>query len=196
MISRSRSDRVVAAIRAQRSVGRLLAVAALAGVGVAIGEIALFLVVVRAVGTVAAGVALVGASVLGAVALRREGVRGWRRWRAALEQDRPVGLAATDGLVGLGAALLLLVPGFATAVLGALLLVPGVRSGARWVVRRLVERRVPSRVAGDLFGPRRVRVGSVRPGSAGGSSGPGVASGEDVVEGEVMDGPSSGSDRP
>ncbi|MET8468065.1 FxsA family protein, partial [Micromonospora zamorensis] len=64
----------------------------------------------------------------------------------------------TDGLVGLAGALLLAVPGLVSGLVGLLLLVPPVRRLARAGVRRATERRVSSMVAGDLFGPRTVRV--------------------------------------
>jgi UPF0716 protein FxsA len=64
----------------------------------------------------------------------------------------------SDGLLGLLGGVLLVVPGFLTDLVGLALLVPPVRRGARSGVRRLAERRVPSALAGDLFGPRRVRV--------------------------------------
>ncbi|PSK62265.1 hypothetical protein B0E53_05830 [Micromonospora sp. MH33] len=90
--------------------------------------------------------------------LRREGMRAWRGFRAAVESRQPPGQQVTDGLVGLVGALLLALPGLVSGAVGLLLLVPPVRRLARAGVRRATERRVSSMVAGDLFGPRRVRV--------------------------------------
>ncbi|WP_174531066.1 FxsA family protein, partial [Micromonospora maritima] len=60
--------------------------------------------------------------------------------------------------VGLLGALLLALPGLVSGAVGLLLLVPPLRRLAGGGVRRATERRVSSMVAGDLFGPRRVRV--------------------------------------
>jgi len=70
---------------------------------------------------------------------------------------RPVAWLAWPA-VGLLGALLFVVPGFVTDLLGLALLLPPLRRGARVVVRRSIERRFSSAVAGDLFGPRQVRV--------------------------------------
>jgi UPF0716 protein FxsA len=53
---------------------------------------------------------------------------------------------------------LLAVPGFVSGLLGALLLAPPLRAAARRGLEGWAVRRVPAGVAGDLFGPRRVRV--------------------------------------
>ena len=133
----------------------------LIGIGLlvtAVIEITLLALVAQQIG-VGLTILLVLAGVLmGAWLLQREGVRAWRALRRATADGRPVGPEVSDGLVGLLSALLLVVPGFVTDVLGLALLVPPVRRGARVVVRRTVERRFSSAVAGDLFGPRQVRV--------------------------------------
>jgi UPF0716 protein FxsA len=64
----------------------------------------------------------------------------------------------TDGVVGLTGALLLTAPGFVTDLVGVLLLVPPTRRLAGGMVQRVVERRVSPALAGDIFGPRRVKV--------------------------------------
>jgi UPF0716 protein FxsA len=97
-------------------------------------------------------------SLAGGYLLKREGVRAWRRIRAASQATTPPGVEVLDGAVGLAAALLLFVPGFLTAAVGLLLLIPVIRRAARGGVRRITERKVNSRVAGDLFGPRQVKV--------------------------------------
>ncbi|MET8067856.1 FxsA family protein, partial [Micromonospora sp. NPDC005313] len=79
-------------------------------------------------------------------------------FRAAAQAGRPPGPEVTDGLIGLLGALLLALPGLVSGVVGLLLLVPPLRRLAGGGVRRATERRVSSMVAGDLFGPRRVRV--------------------------------------
>ncbi|WP_327651754.1 FxsA family protein [Micromonospora aurantiaca] len=121
-------------------------------------ELTVFVLVGRAVGFGVAVLLVFGASLLGLVLLRREGMRAWRGFRAAAQAGRPPGAEVTDGLVGLLGALLLALPGLVSGVVGLLLLVPPLRRLAGGGVRRATERRVSSMVAGDLFGPRRVRV--------------------------------------
>ncbi|MGY0007153.1 FxsA family protein [Micromonospora sp. I033] len=121
-------------------------------------ELTVFVLVGRAVGFGFAVLLVFAASLLGLVLLRREGMRAWRGFRAAAESGQPPGQQVTDGLVGLLGALLLALPGLVSGAVGLLLLVPPVRRLARGGVRRAAERRVSSMVAGDLFGPRRVRV--------------------------------------
>lgn len=121
-------------------------------------EIAVFVAVAQAVGWAWAFVALLVVSAVGAWLVPRQGVRAWRRFRAAAADGRPPGRQATDGLVGLIGAVLLAVPGFVTGVLGVALLTPPLRGYARERVERYVERLTSPALAGSLFGPRRVRV--------------------------------------
>jgi len=124
----------------------------------AVAEIAVFVAVVHALGAGWALLIVAASTIAGMVLLRREGVRGWRAFRAAAESGRPPGAQVGNSLVGLLGALLLAVPGFITGAAGLLLLTPGIRGLARHGVERATERRVSSAVAGDLFGPRRVRA--------------------------------------
>ena len=121
-------------------------------------ELTVFVLVGRGVGFGVALLLVFAVSVLGLALLRREGMRAWRGFRAAAASGRPPGQQVTDGLVGLAGALLLALPGLVTGAVGLLLLVPPVRRLARVGAQRATERRVSSMVAGDLFGPRRVRV--------------------------------------
>ena len=159
----------------------------------AMAEIATFVAVVHAIGVFWALLIVLGATIGGLALLRREGVKGWRAFRAAVESGRPPGAQVSNSLVGLLGALLLAVPGFITGVAGLLLVLPGLRGLARRGVEHATERRVSAAVAGDLFGPRRVRVRRgdpvpdedvpVTPGPAVASSG--HVEGE-VVEGEIV----------
>jgi UPF0716 protein FxsA len=124
----------------------------------AVAEIAVFVVVTHAIGGFWAVFLILASCIAGTLLLRREGIRGWRAFRAAAESGRPPGAQVSNSLVGLLGALLLAVPGFITAALGVLLLLPGLRGLARRGVERATAKRVSSVVAGDLFGPRRVRV--------------------------------------
>jgi UPF0716 protein FxsA len=137
---------------------RWLGVAAAVLLVTAIAEVAAFVLVAKAIGVGWALVAGVVTTVLGGWLLRREGVRGWRRFRSALQEGRPPGAEASDGLAGLTGAFLLVLPGFVTDLVGLLLLVPPIRRLTGRGIRVATERRVSSAVAGGVFGPRRVRA--------------------------------------
>lgn len=149
-------------------------------------ELAVFVLVGREIGFGSAVLLVFAASLLGLLLLRREGMRAWRGFRASVETGQPPGLQVTDGLVGLAGALLLAVPGLLSGVIGVLLLVPPVRRLARDRVQRITERHVSSLVAGDLFGPRRVRVhrGAPRPTPR---AGPVAAEPGRAIEGEIIE---------
>jgi UPF0716 protein FxsA len=164
---------------------------ALAPVGLlvaAAAEIAVFILVAHAIGAGWAALLLAVSCVAGLVLLRREGVRGWRRFRSAADAGQPPGPQVTDGLVGLLGALLLAVPGFVTAVLGVLLLLPPLRGAARRQVERFTERRVSAAVAGDLFGPRRVRVRRGAPMTTDIPDAPAPSAPVEAVAGQPIDG--------
>ncbi|MEU4642457.1 FxsA family protein [Micromonospora sp. NPDC023814] len=152
-------------------------------------ELAVFVVVGRAIGFGSALLAVFAVSLLGLVLLRREGMRAWRGFRAAAEAGQPPGRQVTDGLVGLVGALLLATPGLVSGLVGLLLLVPPVRRLARGGVQRAAERRVSSMVAGDLFGPRRVRVrrGAPQPAPRPTAEPPTVVDGGRAIEGEIVE---------
>jgi UPF0716 protein FxsA len=135
-------------------------------------------------------------SLLGGVLLRREGLRSWRRFRAAAQAgDRP-GPEVVNGLVGLGGALLLFLPGLLTGVVGLFLLLPLTRRAAGSALQSLAARRLSARAMSDFFGPRRVRAQrgptvATTPGPTTSSGPPATpprtTSGTDVIEGEVVD---------
>ena len=137
---------------------RGLALLPLALAALAVAEVVVFLTVAHALGGGWALLLLAVSSIAGMLLLRREGIRGWRAFRAAAEQGRPPGAEVSNSLAGLGGALLLAVPGFVTAVAGLLLLLPPGRVLARRGIESFTERRIDPAVAGDLFGPRRVKV--------------------------------------
>jgi UPF0716 protein FxsA len=148
-------------------------------------EIVTFVLVAYAIGVLWAVLLVIATGILGGWLLRREGVRAWRSLRDSASSGQPVGAEAVPGVVGLTGALLLVVPGFLTDVVGLALLIPPVRQLAASGVRRFAERRLPSSTAGDLFGPRRVRV---RPGTPSAPSAPGAQPPTgDVLEGEIID---------
>jgi UPF0716 protein FxsA len=155
------------------AIGLLVSVAA---------EIAVLVLVAHLIGVPPTVLLVLATTLLGGWLLRREGSRAWRALRRASMDGRPPGGEVSDGLLGLLGGILLVVPGFLSDVAGLALLVPPVRRGARVGVRRLAERRVPAALAGDLFGPRRVRVRR-------GSPPPADADNVDTtpIEGEILD---------
>jgi UPF0716 protein FxsA len=124
----------------------------------AVIEITAFVLLAQVIGFGWAFLLVLITSMAGVLLLRREGMRAWRRFRDAAQSGRPPGDQVTDGVVGLAAGVLLAVPGLVTALLAILLAVPPGRILARRGARRFAEGRMSSAVAGDLFGPRRVRV--------------------------------------
>jgi UPF0716 protein FxsA len=133
----------------------------IAGIGVlvtALLEIVVLALVAHWIGVFWMVLLVLATSVLGGWLLRREGVRGWRRFRDAAQQGRAPGAEVSAGVVGLLGAILLVLPGFLTDLVGLALLVPPVRRLARARVQAFAERQVSPALATDLFGPRRVRV--------------------------------------
>jgi UPF0716 protein FxsA len=134
---------------------------ALLPVGLALlslAEIVVFVTVAHWLGGGYALLLLLAFSVIGLALLRREGIRGWRRFRADAEEGRPPGADVSNSLAGLGGALLLALPGFLTSLAGLFLLVPPGRILARRGIEDFAGRRLGSAAVGDLFGPRRVKV--------------------------------------
>ncbi|BCJ69042.1 FxsA family protein [Polymorphospora rubra] len=170
----------------------------LALLALAVVEVVVFVFVGRAIGfgwTILIGLA---ASVLGMWLLRREGLRAWRGFRDAAQSGSPPGEQVTDGVVGLAAGLLLAAPGLVSGAVGLLLAVPPVRRLTRRRVQVAAERRVSSAVAGDLFGPRRVRVHRGEPAAEpagptltkpepGAAAAPEPAGPTEVIEGEIVE---------
>jgi UPF0716 protein FxsA len=167
---------------------RSLALLPLALALVAFAEVAVFVAVAHALGGGWALLLLAGASLCGMLLLKREGVRGWRAFRAATQQGRAPGREVSHSLTGLAGALLLAVPGFLTAIAGLLLLVPPGRTLGRRAIERFAERRLGAGVAGDLFGPRRVRVHPGDPVVVVQRTGDPVRTPAGAIEGEVVEG--------
>lgn len=141
-----------------------------------VAELVTVIVVGTLIGAPMTLLAIALASLIGVVAVRREGLRAWRAFRSAAQAGQRPGEQLTDGLVGLGGALLLATPGVLSTLAGATLLLPPTRTVARSWVQARAERHLSAAQAADLFGPRRVRVRYHQP-----------QPDAPVVEGEIID---------
>jgi UPF0716 protein FxsA len=103
-------------------------------------EIALAVTVSTWIGVGPTIIALLGLSLVGVLVLRETGRRGWQDLRLAARDGVAPESGSGRGLTML-AGFLLAVPGFLTAVLGLLLLLPPVRGVVRRRSRRWVESR-------------------------------------------------------
>jgi UPF0716 protein FxsA len=123
-------------------------------------EIVIFVEVALAIGWIWALLALLATSVLGARIARRQGRAALQEVARALGERRPPGVAALDGALGSIGGLLLLVPGFLTDALGAVLLLPPARRLTRAWITGHYGARVVSYAAGS---GRFARGGPPRP---------------------------------
>jgi UPF0716 protein FxsA len=99
-------------------------------------EILAFVEIGLAIGWLLAVVLLLGTSVLGAQLLRIQGRAAIARVSLAVSEHRPPAGATIDGLLGFLGGVLLVIPGFVTDALGALLLLPPIRKlTRRWLSR-------------------------------------------------------------
>lgn len=90
------------------------------------------------IGPIETILAVVGVSLLGAVLLRREGLKAWGRFRTAVAEGRvPAGEVVDGALLVLGGALML-TPGFLTDAVGLAFVLPLTRMALRGLVRRRV----------------------------------------------------------
>jgi UPF0716 protein FxsA len=103
----------------------------LALIAVPLIEVFVFIEVGEAIGWLGALLLLIGTSLLGAQLLRIQGRAAIERLQLAAAGQRPTADAAIDGALGFLGAVLLLIPGFVTDALGALLLLRPTRKLAR-----------------------------------------------------------------
>lgn len=97
-------------------------------------EVVVFIEVGHAIGWRFAILLLIATSVLGARLLRTQGRAAIGRVTLAVAENRAPARAAVDGLLGFLGAALLVIPGFVTDALGALLLLaPTRRLAAGWI---------------------------------------------------------------
>lgn len=104
---------------------------------VPLAELAVIIQVQQAIGLDWTLVALLAISIVGAVLVKREGVKAWTRFREALGDGRLPTEEVVDGALVLLAGALLLTPGFLTDGVGFAFLIP--------VSRRLANRGLRSR---------------------------------------------------
>jgi UPF0716 protein FxsA len=114
-------------------------------------EIYLAIQVAHQIGGLATVALLILLSASGPWLVKRQGLGLWRRAQQRLQAGEVPGKEALDGILLLGAGLLLTVPGFLTAAFGILLLLPPVRAvvrvvGGAWLTRRAGARKVSVRV--------------------------------------------------
>lgn len=124
-------------------------------VGVPIVEVFAFIEVGRAIGWLLAVVLLLGTSLLGTRLLRVEGRAAIDRVSLAVSERRAPGRAAIEGALGFLGAALLVVPGFVTDALGALLLLgPTRKLTCRWISGHYAGRLISFAVTAGRFASR------------------------------------------
>ncbi len=111
--------------------------------GVPILEVFAFIEVGQAIGWLLAVILLLGTSLLGTRLVRVQGRAAIDRVSLAVSEHRAPGRAAVEGALGFLGAALLVVPGFVTDALGALLLLPP--------TRKLAGGRISNHFAGRLM---------------------------------------------
>jgi UPF0716 protein FxsA len=120
---------------------------------VTLTELAIIIQVQQAIGLDWTLLVLIAVSIAGAVLVKREGGKAWRRFWDALGAGRMPTEEVVDGALLLFAGALLLTPGFLTDGVGLALLVPATRGIANRALR--------TRVRGAVgLGPARRRGGA------------------------------------
>jgi UPF0716 protein FxsA len=110
---------------------------------VPIVELFVFVEVARAVGWLLAILLLLGTSLLGVRLLRVQSQAAIERFSLAVYERRAPARAAIDGALGFLGGILLVVPGFLTDILGALLVLRPTRTlTRRWISRHYLGRMV------------------------------------------------------
>ncbi|KOX15397.1 FxsA family protein [Nocardiopsis sp. NRRL B-16309] len=153
---------------------------------------------------------LVSLTVLGVFLLRRAGTRAFRDADQAMRTGEPPRGGLLDPLMLMAGGVLLVVPGFVTAFLGLLLVMPVTRPALRWAFAGWAQRRMRrmQERMNDEFAAQGVRIpGQGRPGDPfgrrpggdpgkGGTGGSGGSGGGRVIQGQFEPERSDGPDRP
>ncbi len=124
-------------------------------IGVPVVEVLVFVEVGRTIGWLLAVVLLIGTSVLGAQLVRIQGRAAIERVSLAVSERRAPARAAVDGALGFLGGLLLVIPGFLTDALGALLVFAPTRALARrWISRHYTGRAMGFMASAGRFASR------------------------------------------
>ncbi|MFO1538563.1 MAG: FxsA family protein [Actinomycetota bacterium] len=111
-------------------------------------ELAVFVQVAQWIGVLEAALLLATLSLLGCWLVKSQGTAVWREGRATVAAGRIPGRAVVDALLVTAAGVLVLVPGFVTALCGLALLVPAGRDLVRTLLLRRWTATARSRPAG------------------------------------------------
>jgi UPF0716 protein FxsA len=117
-------------------------------IAVPLAELYVIVQVGDAIGTLPTVGLLLLSSLVGAALLRSQGRLVWTRFRTTIAAGRVPAHETVDGALVIVGGALMLVPGFITDVLGALLLLPPSRAVARRGILRGARGRMPTGVAG------------------------------------------------
>ena len=130
---------------------------------VPIVELFVFVQVAQWIGGWEALLLLLAISLLGVWLVKAQGVAVYRQGRTDLAAQRVPGRAIVDGLLIFAAGVLLLIPGFVTAIVGLVLLIPPTRVPVReYLVRRWTRNaRTMVRTTGGTAGPTVISADSV-----------------------------------
>jgi UPF0716 protein FxsA len=101
-----------------------------------LAEVFVAIKVAEAIGVLLTVLALIASWPIGTWALRSQGRAAWRRLGDAVAADRAPGREVLNGALVLLGGALLIIPGFITDVIGALLLTPPTRALMRGVLVR------------------------------------------------------------
>ncbi|AVM24987.1 FxsA family protein [Bacillus pumilus] len=99
-------------------------------------EISLFLISSKMIGILPTMLFIVLTSALGAYFARKQGIEAFQKVQRDLQYGKMPGAAIVDGLCILVGGLLLLIPGFLTDLIGALLLIPMTRKQVKPLFER------------------------------------------------------------
>jgi len=125
-----------------------------------VAEVLVAIKVAEAIGVGAMLLALIASWPIGTWAMRSQGRAAWRRVGDAVAAARPPGREALDGALVLAGGMLMIIPGFISDVLGALLLLPPTRRLMRGGLVRNLQSRFVVRAAGFAGRPRGYDVDS------------------------------------
>jgi UPF0716 protein FxsA len=122
-------------------------------IGMPVLEVFVFIEVGLAIGWLLAVALLLGTSVIGVQLLRIQGRSAIERVSLAVSERRAPGAAALDGALGFLGCLLLVVPGFVSDALGALLMLTPTRAlTRRWISHHYAGRMMRFLAATGRFG--------------------------------------------